>query len=381
MFIASTAVPAKPIFLAGAAPATTLDMHWRSSGGADEWATPQFSAFPDFFFQMADSRLSAPVSVVQEEHAAPVMALPPPAEPAWLSPPVSQPPAVPATGPIAWSEEPPPSETIRVERLGPTALRVTGTSRGDILVGGVGDDRLDGGAGDDILIGGAGRDMLYGGDGRDTLRYDLLRHDAGLDIRFQRVMAEDDEDTFDGIEILDFRDGDWILSASEPAALVQSLHLAAQGRSATTEELMRETAALQAGGSAAALAATLLEGGDDAAHLRTRAVLDGPREGRLAQPVWLPDAEAVMLTRLYILGLERAPDREGFFTWLGAMEGGVSAETVANALLATPEGQTRSVYSTGHALVDAARSPEGIAATAPWTDAGVVTAPLLTWML
>jgi predicted extracellular nuclease len=46
---------------------------------------------------------------------------------------------------------------------------VTGTSRNDDLVGGIGDDEIIGDRGDDVLSGRAGNDSLLGGDGNDVL--------------------------------------------------------------------------------------------------------------------------------------------------------------------------------------------------------------------
>lgn len=45
----------------------------------------------------------------------------------------------------------------------------SGSSLGDVIIGGRGDDVIDGGAGDDYLYGGAGNDTLIGGSGNDLL--------------------------------------------------------------------------------------------------------------------------------------------------------------------------------------------------------------------
>jgi hypothetical protein len=249
---------------------------------------------------------------------------------------------------------PPPEERIIVEKLGLQAIRVTGTSHGDQLFGGPGDDRLDGLAGNDILVGSPGRDLLYGGAGHDTIRYDLLRAEVSLDTRFQRISLEDGEDQYDGIEVIDLRDGDWILTADSPAALVQRLYLAATGHAPSTMEMIREAAALESGGTAEALATRLAAGAGEAVQLRIQAALDAPREGRLEQPVWVADADAMLLTRLCELGLGGTPDRDAFLHWLDELEGGQSADSVAAELLATPEGQV--AYADGHALAVAASS-------------------------
>lgn len=73
--------------------------------------------------------------------------------------------------------------------------RLSGTSKGDLLIGFAGDDRLSGGRGaddlyggrgKDVLLGGRGGDRLYGGAGADTLRggrqADTLDGGAGDDV-------------------------------------------------------------------------------------------------------------------------------------------------------------------------------------------------------
>ncbi len=224
---------------------------------------------------------------------------------------------------LAAAETPPPPsapvpETVRYEAIGPAAFRITGTSGPDVLVGGAGDDRLDGGAGNDILVGGGGRNLLYGGPGWDTARYDLLSTEARVDFLHQRIATRMGQDVFDGVEVLDFRDGDWILAPG-------------------------------------------------------------------AEPQWVADPDATLLARLYILGLDRLPDRTGFILWLNAMEAGLPAEIVARVMLQLPEGRAHGAeYADGAALLAAAQSPEAIAATAAWTEHGVVTleSSLLNgWML
>lgn len=265
-----------------------------------------------------------------------------------LPPPAASHPPAPPLPPLV------PEERIIVESLGQLAVRVTGTSRGDRLLGGPGDDRLDGLAGDDILLGSPGRDLLYGGAGHDTIRYDLLSAEVSLDARFQRISLEDGEDQYDGIEVIDLRDGDWILTAGDPAALVQRLFLAATGHAPSAAEMIRETATLQAGGTAEALAGRLASGAGEAVQLRVQATLDAPRAGRLDQPVWLPDADAMLLTRMSELALGGAPGRDAFLHWLDELEGGRSPDSVAAELLATPEGQAHAPHAEAHTLAAAA---------------------------
>jgi Ca2+-binding RTX toxin-like protein len=73
----------------------------------------------------------------------------------------------------------------------------TGTTVGETILGGGGNDRLRGGKGDDIIEGGAGNDIIRGDDGNDRLRGgndndilyggsgdDIIRGDSGDDILF-----------------------------------------------------------------------------------------------------------------------------------------------------------------------------------------------------
>lgn len=309
---------------------------------------------PEPGFVVAPERPVAEMEARPAEHAPspPAASAPAPTEPADL---VLPPPA-------AWHPPPPPpapEERITVESLGQLAIRVTGTGQDDRLFGGPGDDRLDGLAGDDILVGSPGRDLLYGGAGHDTIRYDRMRAEVGLDARFQRVSLENGEDQYDGIEVVDLRDGDWILTTGDPAALVQRLFLAATGHAPSAVEMVRETAALQAGSTAEGLAARLAAGAGEAVQLRVRAALDAPRGEKLDQPIWLPDAEAVLLTRMAELALGGTPGRDAFLHWLDELEGGRSPASVAVELLATPDGQ----------------------AHAPHLDAQAIAATASAWML
>jgi hypothetical protein len=316
------------------------------------WSAPIFG---NPVFENPLPPLEAPVTRLRPAESAA-------AEPATPSSPafaVSAPPKTPLLAdppPAASFHAPiPPEERILAERLGLSAIRGTGTSHGDQLSGGAGDDRLDGLGGDDLFIGSPGRDLLHGGAGHDTIRYDLLRAEVGLDTRFQRISLEDGEDQYDSIEVIDLRDGDWILAAAGPVALVQRLYLAATGHAPTPAEMIRESATLQAGGTAEALAARLGTGADAAVRLRLQAALDAPRGEKLDQPIWLPDAEAMLLTRICQMTLGGTPNRDAFLHWLDELEGGRSADSVAMALLATPEGLAFAPHADGHALAAAAQ--------------------------
>lgn len=200
-------------------------------------------------------------------------------------------PALPTQPARAWEQEQ-AGRTIGILSLGAT---ITGTAGNDVIIGGAGNDTLHGRAGDDTLIGGGGNDTISGGIGYDTLRLGLLRSEATIDFRAQRIQSAEGQVTYDTVEVLDFRDGDWILAT-------------------------RET-------------------------------------GVLARPVWVSDPEADLLARLYHLAHDRPPGRSSFLTWLDALEAGYSPEGVANALLALPEGRAAAeTYASGAALVAAAQT-------------------------
>jgi len=62
--------------------------------------------------------------------------------------------------------------TLTVDGAGvssPVSLNLSGTSRGDTLLSGPGNDVIHGNGGDDFIRGGLGSDVLYGDDGNDTL--------------------------------------------------------------------------------------------------------------------------------------------------------------------------------------------------------------------
>ncbi|MCH8198066.1 MAG: hypothetical protein IH904_08285, partial [Proteobacteria bacterium] len=94
-------------------------------------------------------------------------------------------------------------------------LILTGTSDGEILMGGTGPDTLNGLGGDDILIGGDGADKLFGGADNDTLVFDSIDTviDGGTGEDTLQVAVDSDDDinlttfsagaTLTGIEVID----------------------------------------------------------------------------------------------------------------------------------------------------------------------------------
>lgn len=274
---------------------------------------------------------------------------------------------------------------MRLSLPPPIGLRLTGTAGPDRLLGGPGDDWLSGGAGDDWLAGGAGMDLLVGGPGRDTVHVGQFHLDAPVDFRFQRISGPEGDDTFEGVEILDFRDGDWVMDATSAAAQVAALYRVTLEREADPTGLMGWTAALDAGMTLPELAARIFASDEYLARFGAPDAAAWTRAAPNATPVWVPDAEAVLAARLYHLALGRAPDREGLVFWTDALERGVPLADLATDFLRTPEGRAKgSAFVDGAALATVAASLDAALALSAVTHAGITLGPapvLADWML
>lgn len=276
-------------------------------------------------------------------------------------------------------------DALRGDVLSFQGQTVHGGTGDTALFGSVGDDRLVGGPGDDLLVGGPGNDLLIGGPGRDTVLTDVLRADAMIDFRFQRISTDSGTDTWDMVERLQFRDGAWALTSSEPAAVVDRLYQALLERPADPSGLMTWTAFLEEGGTPAGLVERIFASveyrdrfgaPDAAAQARATEALAPVPEAILPTPIWVPNAEAVLAARFHLLVTDEAPTRPAFDLWFGKLETAGESEAVAQRFL-DAHGGTR--FADGAALMEAAWSLPVIHATAPWVDAGVVLAP--DWLL
>jgi hypothetical protein len=245
------------------------------------------------------------------------------------------------------------------------------------LFGDIGDDLLIGGPGDDIFMGGPGTNSFLGGAGRDTVLTGVLRSEATLDFDFQRLSTPWGTDHWDQVEYLAFRDGGFALHSHEHAALVNRLYHALLLREADPTGLTTWTDFLDAGGTGEELIGRITGsdeyrdrfGPPDAAALaRGAAALAPVPDAMLPNPLWVPDAEAVLAVRFHLLVLDAAPDRARFDQWLAALEAAPDHATAAQAFLDAHPG---SGFADGEALLDAAWSPAVIRWTAPWVDAGV----------
>ena len=251
-----------------------------------------------------------------------------------------------------------------------------GTAHRDALFGGAGRDLLRGAAGDDLLAPGAGDDVIEGGPGHDILRLDTTRMAFRLDYA-GTVDSAQGRDRFTGIEVIEALDGALHLAPAGVVGALVGLYAAAFGRApdagglafwADTWRLdpslthvaanFIASAEFQAGPGLAARFAALGETpppGEDAAAL---AWLAGRTPA--AGPVWVADADALLVGRMYALALGRAPDEPGYRFWLGAMREGFQAEGLAEGFHISPEAAQRggSGFTSSAELLEAARASQ-----------------------
>ena len=251
---------------------------------------------------------------------------------------------------------------------------LTGTAYRDALFGGAGRDLLRGGAGDDLLVPGDGDDVVEGGAGWDVLRLDVERGALRLDPGGAAESAEG-RDRFSGIEVVEVLDGRVQLAAGGVVGQLVGLYAAAFGRApdagglafwADTWKLdpdlthvaarFLESAESQAGAGLAARFTALGQNrptGDDASAL---AWLAG-RAPVSAEPIWVADAQALLVDEIYHLALGRAPDEVGYRFWLGAMRDGFSAGGLAEGFQLSAEAAAHggTGYDGSGALLAAAR--------------------------
>ena len=238
---------------------------------------------------------------------------------------------------------------------------LTGTANRDALFGAAGRDLLQGGQGDDLLAPGAGDDVVDGGAGWDVLRLDTSRSALRLDPAGQADSA-DGRDRFTGIEVIEMLDGSIQLTRGGVVGGLVGLYKAAFGRApdagglafwASTWKLdpdithvaanFLRSAEFRDGPGLAARFAALGEmqpAGDEAAAL---AWLAGRADihARFTDGIWVADADALLVARMYDLALGRVPDEVGFRFWLGHVQDGFSAEGLAQGFHDSPEAVAR----------------------------------------
>jgi hypothetical protein len=254
--------------------------------------------------------------------------------------------------------------------------RIRGTDLPNLLVGGAGGDLLTGGTGSDTLIGGSGNDTLVGGGGRDVARYDFASSQVVIDAAAGTVAAPDGTDELQGIAVIALTDGQLVMDADDPAALVMRLYRVAHDRLPDTTGLAHWTLALEQGAAASAIAAGILNSRefaehhgvlDDAGFARVLAshlgaadlaweVLDSLAAGAsraqalvdladgwaarrataadLASGLWDVHGMAAEVAGLYRLALGHAPAPEVWTHWTAAMAEGLPATALAGEFLA-----------------------------------------------
>ncbi len=270
------------------------------------------------------------------------------------------------------------------------------TLTGSTLYGEAGNDTITGGSASDTLVGGAGNDTLNGGDGADTAGFSGVRRQYTTSST-SVTGAGDGTDTLTSIENLSFVDGILSFDLNSEAAQVLRLYTAGLGRVPEQAGLDANVTVLRQSG-LTGLAASIVNSPEfalrfgalsdaafvdqlfrfalgrqsDAAGVQawvnlinsgySRAqVLIGFSESLenrnltahlVAPGLWMPDAEALFLARLYDATLDRLPDAAGLATWVGIMDGGMTVSQVVAAFVGSPEFANRFGALSNQAFVE-----------------------------
>lgn len=265
-----------------------------------------------------------------------------------------------------------------------TADSLFGHDGHDLLNGAGGDDWLFGGSGTDRLIGGAGDDYLDGGDAADAALYDGLRRQYEVtDTTVSGGSTGSGTDTLVSVEEIRFADGVLVRDVADSNTLrAMRLYDAVFDRPADAAGLASVVLRLDQGLPLSQIAGTLYYSAEGQATFgslsnqqfisllyRTalnreadpaglafwtgqlssmqrsevivafaesaehRAVMGEPSTGSM----WVADAEALFIARLYDATLDRAPDAAGLVAWLGILDGGASRAQVVEAFVGSPE--------------------------------------------
>jgi hypothetical protein len=272
--------------------------------------------------------------------------------------------------------------------VGP-GLGGTPTTGNGLIDGTSGNDWLQGGSGADTLHGGAGSDYLDGGGGLNTSLYDGVYRQYTMTIGSPTTISggpEGGTDALVNIQRIQFVDGYLAYSPTDTAGQVYRLYEATLARAPDQEGLTNWTNALNSGTSLQTVAAgfvnstefqstygsldnttfvtllyeNVLHRAPDSAGLSswvnalnsgqdTRAqVVLGFSESQedvtdlsaaVQQGLWVGNADAAEVARLYDTVLGRLPDTSGLANWTSSLESGSSLQTVANGFVASAEFQ------------------------------------------
>lgn len=285
-------------------------------------------------------------------------------------------------------------------RLAEQARRtLVGTAGADALVGGESNDSLSGGDGADTLRGGLGSDRLDGGAGFDAALYSGVVRQYTASSTTVSGGPEGGTDTLISIEEARFIDGILSFDVNGAAAQVMRLYDAALDRMPDQAGLDVHTANLRAGTMTLSVLAqafansaefqarygalsnqafieqlyrfTLDREGDPAGVQAWAARLDGGASrgeilasfsesgehrdltaSALARGLWVPDAQAMIVARLYDATFDRLPDVGGLGAWTTNLRGGMSLAEINAAFAGSAEFTARYGQLSNQAFVE-----------------------------
>lgn len=276
---------------------------------------------------------------------------------------------------------------------------LTGTAARDLLTGGGSGDEIAGLAGDDVLTGAGGSDVLNGGDGIDAAAYAGVRRQYSV-ANSTTVTGgpEGGTDILTSIEEARFVDGVLTFDATSQSAQVMRLYSATLNRMpdqagleanvnayatygllglanlfvASAEFQSRFGAlnnqqfveqmyvfALGRTGDPAGIAAWVnyLNGGATRGHVVVGFSESAENQlhtaATLAAGLWVPDAEAQIIARLYDATFDRLPDTAGLAGWVSILDAGTSSlQQIAAAFAGSAEFQARYGALSNQAFVE-----------------------------
>ncbi|MBU1346362.1 MAG: DUF4214 domain-containing protein, partial [Alphaproteobacteria bacterium] len=279
----------------------------------------------------------------------------------------------------------------------PFALTVTGGNSQDYLFGGAGADRLNGLNSNDLLSGGGGSDVIDGGTGFDAALYWGVHRQYAASSTIVSGGPEGGADQLFNIEEARFVDGILTFDASSASAQIMRLYSATLNRTPDQAGLEANVAAMatyglqgmasffvgsaefqarfgalanqqfveqlyvfalgragDSGGVAAWVAA--LNGGATRGQVVVGFSESAENQGRTAATLnaglWVPDAQAQIIARLYDATFDRLPDVGGLSGWTAALKTGTALVDIAAAFAGSAEFQARYGALSNQAFVE-----------------------------
>ena len=292
------------------------------------------------------------------------------------------------------------SATTGVTLVGTAAAdTLTGTDFADSLSGGGGNDTLNGLGGNDILNGGAGSDVLNGGAGIDAAIYAGVRLQYSASSTTVTGGQEGGSDTLNAIEEARFVDGALTFDVNSVSAQVMRLYDAGLDRLPDQGGLEVQSALVANGtitllalansfvsspefqarygslsnqqfveqlyrfsldregdpGGIAGWVANLNNGltrGEVLVFFSESAEHRGLTAPTLARGLWIPDAQAQTIARLYDATFDRLPDVGGLAAWTTNLKAGMALSDIAAAFAGSAEFQQRYGALSNQAFVE-----------------------------